>query len=116
MPLTLTPEMLAHAYDYLACQKPFNAWNLPPSEDIKFRVIRRRDRFAHYRMEGGEHYIEVSLHMVGRHDTLISTMAHELVHLHQELTGMLGANPHDKMFHKLADRVCKIHDFDRLTF
>jgi hypothetical protein len=25
-------------------------------------------------------------------------------------------NPHGKAFQKLADEVCKIHEFDRLTF
>ena len=108
--------MLAHAYDYLCCMKPFDKWNLPPSEDIKFRIIRKKDRYAHYRMEGGQHYIEVSSLAVGRHEMLISTLAHEMIHLHQEMMGILGNNPHDVAFHKLADRVCKIHEFDRLTF
>jgi hypothetical protein len=114
--LTLSPEMLAHAYDYLACQKPFSGWNLPPSEDIKFSVVRRRDRYAHYQMKEGEHHIVFSSHYVGRHEVLIATMAHEMIHLHAEQTCIATSNPHDAAFHKFADRVCKLHEFDRRTF
>lgn len=116
MPIPLNSEMLASAYDYLCAQKPFSSWNLPPSEDIKFAVIRRMDRYAHYQTRGGRRYIEVSSRLVGRHEILIATIAHEMIHLHQDMIGILGSNPHDAAFHKLADKVCKIHEFDRLTF
>jgi hypothetical protein len=116
MPIPLSAEMLAHAYEYLACIPPFNKWNLPPSEDVKFLIIRRADRYAHYQMIGGIHHIAVSSKFVGRHEMLLATLAHELIHLHCEASGMTTSNPHDKAFHKFADRVCKIHDFDRLTF
>ncbi len=43
-------------------------------------------------------------------------MAHEMIHLHAELSCMATSNPHDAAFHKIADQVCKIHEFDRLTF
>lgn len=116
MTLPLTPEMLAHAYEYLACQKPFSSWNLPPAEDVKFAVIRHKDRFAHYQMRGGEHHLEFSKHCFARHEVLIATMAHELIHLHAELAEMATGDSHGKAFQKIADRVCKIHSFDRTTF
>lgn len=116
MPIQLTPEMLAFAYDYLSCQAPFNKWNLPPSEDVKFSVSKKKDRFAHYQMIGGVHHIVVSSRFVGRHETLLSTLSHEMLHLHIEAAGMASANAHDAVFHRLADRVCKLHEFDRLTF
>src|ERR1700691_5031084 len=84
MSLHLTPEMLACAYDYLCCQKPFSKWNLPPSEDVKFSVIKKKDRYAHHQMIGGVHHIVFSSTYVGRHELLIATMAHELIHLHME--------------------------------
>jgi hypothetical protein len=116
MPIPLNVEMLAHAYEYLCCQKPFSTWNLPPSEDVKFLVIRSADRYAHYQMVDGVHHIAVSTKFVGRHDVLIATIAHELIHLHMRATRMPSRNPHGKAFQKLADEVCKVHDFDRLTF
>lgn len=116
MPLPLNKETLAAAYDYLCELPPFNKWNLPHSEDVKFSVIRKSDRFAHYQMVGGVHHIAVSSMFVGRHESLLSSLSHEMVHLHIEASGMSTDNPHDAVFHKLADKVCKLHDFDRLTF
>lgn len=116
MPIALNAEMLAHAYDYLICQKPFSLWNLPPSEDIKFSVSKQKDRFAHHQMIGGVHHIVFSSRFVGRHELLISTMAHELIHVHQEHSCINSRNPHGKAFQRFADRICKIHEFDRLNF
>jgi len=116
MPLPLNVEMLALAYDYLCCLPPFSKWNMPPSEDVKFIVIRAPDRYAHYQMVDGVHSIAVSTKFVGRHENLLSTMSHEMIHLHMKAARMSARNPHGKAFQKLADEVCKIHDFDRLTF
>ena len=116
MSLLLNSEMLAHAYDYLACQPPFSKWNLPHSEDVKFSVIRKRDRFAHYQKIGDVHHIVFSTRYVGRHEVLISTMAHELIHLHMSASCMSTRDPHGKAFQKFADRICKLHEFDRLVF
>ena len=116
MALKLTAEMLAFAYDYLACQPPYDKFNMPPSEDVRFLVIRQADRYAHYQMVDGVHTIAVSAKFVGRHETLLSTMAHEMIHLHCVAAGIRMRNPHGKAFQKLADEVCKIHEFDRRIF
>src|ERR1035437_9191213 len=73
MPIPLTAEMLAHAYDYLACQPPFSKWNLPPSEDVKFSISKNKYRFAHYQMIGGIHHLVFSSRFIGRHELLIAT-------------------------------------------
>jgi hypothetical protein len=117
MTLPLTPEMLAASYDYLASTNPFDKWNLPISEEIKFRVYKRGDRYAHYHFKNGKHQISVSSILVGSHVTLLSTMAHEMLHLHMKANACLDMRcPHGSGFNKLADRVCKIHGFDRLIF
>jgi len=116
MTFSLTPEALAAAYDYLCEFEPFNKWNMPPAEDVRFRVIKTKDRTAHYRMVKGVHEIAVSAAYVGRHEMLLSSMAHEMVHAHMAQTCWNRRNPHDAAFQKFADRICKIHAFDRLTF
>lgn len=116
MPVPLNPEMLACAYDYLACLPPFHKWNLPPSEDVKFSVIKRRDRTAHYVFDKGAHHIGMSSTFVGRHEMLLSSMAHEMLHLHMAQTCWNRRNPHDAAFQKWADKICQIHEFDRLVF
>ena len=47
--LTLTPEMLENAYEYLRVSPPFRAWNLPHADQVMFRVMGTRDRFGHFR-------------------------------------------------------------------
>lgn len=113
-PLPLSPELLAYAYDYLMCLPPFSKLNMPPSEDIKFRVIKSKKIFARYFMEGGAHHIDVSNKMVGSHMVLLSTLAHEAAHLHLNEVG--GCDLHGPNFQKLADKICASHGFDRLTF
>lgn len=108
MPIQLTPEMLRLAYDYLAVQKPFSKWKLPPSKEVKFRVSRHKDRFGHHQMIGGVVHIVFSSCFVGRHETLLATMAHELIHFKDA--------SHGRVFQGLADKVCRLHEFDRLTF
>lgn len=114
MILPLTTEMVAHAYDYLCCCLPFSKWSLPPSDDVKFRIIRSKRIFAQYQMRGGVHHIDVSSRMVGSHMVLLSTLSHELIHLH--LGEVEACDNHGPNFQMLADEVCEIHDFDRLTF
>lgn len=116
MTLTLTPEALAAAYDYLCEFPPFDKWNMPHSEDVKFLVTRHDDRFAHYQMVDGIHNIAISTKFVNRHDSLLSTMSHEMIHLHTRATKMRMRNVHGRAFQMMADEVCTIHGFDRLNF
>lgn len=114
MPIPLNAEMLAHCYDMLAATPVMARLNLPPSEDVKFRVIRRSDRFAHHEVIGGVHHIAISSKLVGSFTTLVPSMCHEMVHIYQDLTGL----PRDdgRGFQKLADKICKELEFDRLIF
>lgn len=114
--LPLSKEVIAAAYDYLCELPPFNKWNMPPSEDLRFVVIKTKDRTAHYSHSKGVHEIAISTAYVGRHEMLLSSMAHEMLHLHMMQTCWNRRNPHDAAFQKFADQICKIHDFDRLTF
>lgn len=116
MILPLTPATLEAAYNYLRSTPPFVRWRLPPGGDVKFGIIRSRDRQAHYFSRNDVHHIEFSSRYVGTHANLLSTMAHEIIHLHMSQTCLTQRNPHDATFRKYADRVCKIHGFDRLMF
>lgn len=117
--LPLTPEVLAAAYDYLATCEPFSRWNLPDSDDIKFRVTRAKDAYAAYHWDG-THTIDVSSAAVGHTGTLMQVLGHELVHLHLRLTGMESRseshNVHNAAFRKLAVQVCKTHGWDLKAF
>jgi len=47
--LTLTPEMLEGAYEYLRVSPPFSRWGLPHADHVMFRVLGAKDRFGHFR-------------------------------------------------------------------
>ena len=115
--MLLTGEMLASAYDYLCCHPPFSKMNMPHSEDVRFTIINKSDRFAHYQLVEGVHNIAVSKRFVGRHIMLLSTLSHEMAHLYMQQNCIIGRDVHGKGFQKLADRICKYHpEFDRLNF
>jgi hypothetical protein len=118
MILPLNKEMIAAAYSYLRETKPFNTWDIPEASEITFGIQKRRDRHAHYQFKKNSgHHIVISSHLVGSHINLLATLSHEMIHLYMNLSGALDMrSPHGKDFQKLADRICKIHNFDRLTF
>lgn len=116
MTLRLTPDTLAHAYEYLAHTPPFDRWNMPPVDEVTFIVAKGSDFGWCDRKRGRRHEIAVSSRRNGHTLTLLMTMAHEMVHLHQKLTGMETRGQHNAAFHKLAVQVCRRHGFDPKLF
>lgn len=116
MTLPLTPDTLRAAYDFLATTPPFNKWNLPDGDDITFRVAKDRTLFGwHDKRRGKPHLIAISEYLVGQITTLMETMSHEMIHLHEERSCIRGN--HGPAFKKFAEQVCKIHTcFDRKRF
>lgn len=115
MILPLTPEVLAAAYDYLCELPPFSSWSLPPSDEIKFKVVRKNDCYGYYWRKDGKHNIAISSRLVGRHESLLSSMAHEIIHLHLTEIGTTG-DPHGPEFVSLSQDICLIHGWDILNF
>lgn len=120
MTLPITKEVLAAAYDYLASTEPFNEWSLPDSDEVLFIVMRSTTEFGHYKWDGKRHTIAVSARAVGHTVTLLNVMAHEIIHLHLEESGMESktgdANTHNGAFRVLAAQACKVHGFDPKAF
>ena len=117
--MELTPAILELAYAYLAETPPFRKWNLPPVEDVKFTVtqsVNRHGRCISY--EGSEYEIEISAKTHNHTNSLMETMAHEMVHVHERQTGMRknGQRHHTKVFIALAKEVCDAHGFDSGQF
>jgi hypothetical protein len=114
MTLRLTPDILRACYAFVSECPPFDKWNLPDASDITFKVTRDPTAYGHYQQIGCDHIIAVSSRTVGHTITLVKTIAHELVHLHQSLHGL--DTEHDAAFKKWGDLVCKIHGFDPNEF
>jgi len=118
MALRLTPEMLRAAYDYINTTEPFSKWNLPEGDDVTFKVIKTRRLYGDcQRIGDGKYRIRISAAVVGTTHALMTTMAHEMIHVHEEHSGMARAGvQHGKAFRKLAEEVCKIHELDLKLF
>jgi hypothetical protein len=110
--------MLATAYDFLRASAPFRGWRMPDPDEVEFHVISARDRRGHY-CRGGQslHCIAVSAASVGHTETLIRTIAHEMIHLHQREARSETPNAeHNAEFLRLARLVCLHHGFDPRAF
>lgn len=118
MSLPLTQATLRAAYDYLGTTPPFNKWNLPDGEEVHFIVSRDATRmYGFYRCNGKdnghEHEIGISSQYVAHTNTLIPVMAHEMLHLHQQQTGM--HRNHGRAFRMLWRSIAEVHGFDPLA-
>jgi hypothetical protein len=119
MTLRLTPAMIQGAYEFLRVSPPFSRWKLPHGDEIEFRVSRRRDIMGAHNtyVRLLNHIIDVSDETVGHTATLIETVAHEMIHLHQaEKRSHTPNTEHNAEFHRFAKLVCRHHGFDPKGF
>jgi hypothetical protein len=114
MTLRLTPDMLAAGYDFLRATLPFSKWRLPESDDLGFHVVRDSSLSADFGVERDIPFIRVSEASNGHTSTLLASLAHEMIHLRQHLTG--DRELHGPRFKRMAARVCAIHGFDPKIF
>ena len=117
MALVLTPKILEAAYEFLRASPPFHRWKLPSGASIRFSVVRDPSLRGFYRRHNdGRAEIAISARVTGHTDTLIETMAHEMIHLYQNIHGAARDGQHNANWKRAAGRVCKIHGFDQKAF
>lgn len=115
--MLLTPASMRAMYDYFVETAPFNAWNLPDSEDVSFKVSRGRANYGWHTYDGRRHEIVLSRGMIGRTIVFAETMAHEMIHVHEQHSGAyVRGVEHSRAFKKWSAQVCKVHGFDPNTF
>jgi hypothetical protein len=82
--MKITPKIIENIYAMLYCCEPFSAWGLPLPEEIKFIVNSDPETMGTYLYDDGEshaHTITISDARCGHLDTVIRTMAHEMIHM-----------------------------------
>ena len=109
--IAIKAEHCAAAYDLLRVLPPFNKWKLPPASEVRFRVVRTEHQ-AEWYMVGEKHCIDVSAKKHTHIHSLVMTVAHEMLHVHQRIKGSETKAEHNAEFHRLAKRVCLRLGFD----
>jgi hypothetical protein len=107
--MIVTAHHIAAAYTMLREFPPFRGWRLPPATEVHFEVIEGED-FGHYNDHEGRHAIGINADKVLTLRGLIYTVAHEMTHMRQELTGKRPGtkdDQHNKAFNRMGQTVCR---------
>lgn len=113
----ITREVLHATYDRLLTTLPFRTMRLPVCDDVKFIVTRHQTKRGDYTYRNNWHELRVSQAVHETLHALDMTVAHEMCHMKEMVDGVWRADvAHSDYFCRLADRVCKVHLFDRGQF
>ena len=119
----ITPEIVEQAYEFLRATPPFRGWKLPSSDDVEFHVKHiKSDRYAdfyHAYDRGkprGKWTMRVDPRGCTHTDTLLRTLAHEMVHLREATMGLRLDVKQGASFKRLSAQVCRTHGFDPGVF
>jgi hypothetical protein len=115
----LDKEIMAGAYDLLRTTLPFKRWKLPSSDAVSFRTTNStatRGEF-YLTVETKRPVINISQRLHSNLALLIETMAHEMIHLHED-TRHRARNDvqHSWVFRRYAKQVCRRHHFNLENF
>ena len=116
--MKLTSTILKNIYNMLVVCEPFDKWNMPLAEQIKFIVDYDPDTMGTYLYDDGadkyEHIITISAARNGFLETTIRTMSHEMIHASRWNTSTCAWTKHDKTFRYRAKLVSESLGFDPL--
>jgi hypothetical protein len=117
MAVKITPDILRHAFEFLAATEPFCRWSLPDADDVDFRVGRSQTVFGWMDWATGKRPVICLSQPLHYHtNSIMETMAHEMIHLYlRDVKADKGA-PHGAPFRKLAAQVCRVHGWDLGSF
>jgi hypothetical protein len=116
MTVKWTSEMVRAAYDFLNELPPFNRWNLPQGEDIKFVITSLQRNYGDCVKLGRRFQIRISTANNGHVDTLMRTLSHEMIHVYLDKQRMHGRHHHGVAFKRCAKLVCDSLGFDPKPF
>ena len=118
MTLHLTPTMLRAAYSLIASSVPFTirSWRVPPADEVEFHVTRNPNVEGTYECKNGTHSLEISDRCIGTSAHLLEVIAHEMIHLAQQVHKQTTPNTeHNSDFRRRWADVAAIHGFDPKT-
>ena len=115
--MRITPKILESIYLTLAKCDPFLKWDLPPSELCRFYIVDDHSVMATYEYDESlsrPHIFAISKARCGHYDTVVRSMAHEMIHASRWNTSTAAWQKHDKTFKHRALLVSQSLGFDPL--
>jgi len=114
--MKLNPQILENIYSMLWTCEPFTKWKLPLPEEVKFIVDYDPDTMGTYIYgdDEHEHLVTISAARCGHLDTVIRTMAHEMIHMSRSGTITDAWLKHDATFRRRAHKISQELGFDSL--
>ena len=114
MAFHLTPDIMRAAYGFLHSLPPFNKWNLPEPEDMRFKVAKSAINYGWCdgRRKLKMPLIAVSSRSHGIPSTLLKTLAHEMIHLYMYAHNIPDRSEHGKTFKAYWQQVCVVLGYD----
>ena len=114
--MRLNPEALRNLYSTLCCCYPFSKWKMPLPEEVEFLIIADTETMGTYSYDTGddyEHSITISSSRCGHFYTVLTTLAHECVHMSFHRQGNKWLH-HGKEFRRRCKMVADELGFDSL--
>jgi hypothetical protein len=111
--MKITPKVLEGIYLALAKCEPFLKWDLPPSELCRFGIVDDHTVMATYEYDESlakPHIFHISKARCGHYDTVVRSMAHEMIHCSRHKSGKWTL--HDATFKRRKMLVGKELGFD----
>lgn len=116
MALHLTPQIVRVGYGLFLETPPFDDWDMPEPEEVRFIITRSIDARGDWDFRSRRHIIRVSQRCHSTLHMMQMTLAHEMCHVRDYLLGTPKSVKHGSSWHWLADQVCRVHGFDRGAF
>jgi hypothetical protein len=118
--LHITPDMLEQGYRLLCLSPPFSAWHLPEADDVVFHAVpikgpHKGCQGEHW-FDGEHHHLRISPKRHSTYNSMLMTLAHEVVHMQESILKLRADVMHGREFQRMATAVCRNHLFDRGQF
>ena len=114
--MKIAPRHVRAAYELFRALPPYDRWRLPKPHKVRFSVYANGREYGRYEYDG-RHHIKISRRNVRSFHALAITMAHELIHLRQQLAGTdSDESQHNREFVKLAKQACRALGFESAGF
>jgi len=113
--MKLTPAILRNLYGALYCMKPFDRWDMPLPENVKWVVDDDPEQMGTYLYSDSDYYehtITISTKRCGHLSTVIRVLLHECVHMSRWKTSKWSH--HDAVFRSRTKQICDELGFDPL--